>query len=142
MTLGGPLLERVHELEDRIDRARLAPDEVERERQRALTEAEYARQRLRDFYAAGERNAKRERELRKAVEEAEARAGERWDERLAGARMAEGVAREELAAFVRENFARLAAELLPACAEANARFADARAAYVAAVTEKRALLDE
>jgi hypothetical protein len=63
---------------------------------------------------------------------------ERWDERLAGARMAGGVARDDLRAFVRAHFAQLAAELLPTCVEANARFAEARAAYVAAVTEKRA----
>jgi hypothetical protein len=140
--MAGPLLQQVHDLEDKIARATLAPDEVARERQRALTDAESARQALRMHYARGDADAKQERTLRDAAEAAESVASERWDERLAGARMAEGVARDDLRAFVREHFAQLAAELLPTCVEANARFADARAAYVAAVAEKRALLDE
>jgi F0F1-type ATP synthase membrane subunit b/b' len=138
----GPLLQRVHELEDRIQRATLAPDEVARERQRALTDAENARQALRVHYARGDSDAKQERRLRDAVDAAEVAAEARWDERLAGARMAQGVARDDLRAFVREHFAQLAAELLPTCLEADARFTEARATYVAAVTEKRALLDE
>jgi hypothetical protein len=138
----GPLLQRVHELEDRIQRATLAPDQVARERQRALTDAETARQALRLHYARGESNAKQERHLRDAVDAAEVAAEARWDERLAGARMAEGVARNDLRQFVREHFAQLAAELLPACVRANANFAEARGAYVAALAEKRVLLDE
>jgi hypothetical protein len=139
---GGPLLQRVHDLEANIDRATLAPDEVARERQRALTDAENARHALRMHYARGETDSKRERKLRDAVEAAETVANARWEERLAGARMAEGVAREDLSAFVREHFAELAAELLPACMETNARFAEVRADYVALLAEKRALLDE
>jgi hypothetical protein len=138
----GPLLQRVHELEDRIQRATLAPDEVAQERQRALTDAETAREALRLHYARGDSDPKHERRLRDAVEAAEVNATARWEERLAGARMAEGVARDDLREFVREHFAQLAAELLPTCVQANARFAEARAAYVGALAEKRALLDE
>ncbi len=138
----GPLLQQVHDLEERIQRATLAPEEVARERQRALTEAENARQALCLHYAPSESDAKRERKLRDAAEAAELVASARWEERLAGARMAEGVARDDLHTFVKEHFAQLAAELLPACVETNARFAEAGAAYVAAVAEKRALLDE
>src|SRR4051812_22572110 len=136
------LLQQVHDLEAKIERATLAPDEVARERQRALTDAENARQVLRMHYARGDSDSKRERKLHDAVDAAESVANARWEERLAGARMAEGVAREDLRAFIREHFAELAAELLPACVETNGRFAEARAAYVAALAEKRALLDE
>ena len=48
------------------------------------------------------------------MEAAERVAAERWDDRLAGARMAEGVARDELRAFVADNFVALAAEFIAA----------------------------
>lgn len=137
-----PLLDRVHELEERVQRAGLAPDEVAHERQKALGGAEDARQQLRVFYARGERDAKRERALREALEAAEREADGRWHERLDGARMAEGLARDDLRAFIAENFPRLTAEILPGCVVAGERFKTAREAYAAALAAKQTLLDE
>lgn len=137
-----PLLDRVHELEDRVQRAALAPDEVAHERQRALGRVEDARQALRVFYARGEKNAKHERYLREAVEGTEKEADERWDERLAGSRMAEGLARDDLRAFIADNFPALAAELMPRCLAAAERFETAQRAYTEALSDKQRWLDD
>lgn len=137
-----PLLDCVRDLEMRVQRAGLAPDEVAHERQKALGRAEDARQELRVFYARAEKDAKRERSLREAVEAAEKVADERWDERIAGARMAEGLARDDLRGFIAGHFPELTAELMPGCVLAGQRFEEAQKAYAESLAEKQGLLDD
>ena len=56
--------------------------------------------------------------------------------------MSEGLAREQLHAFIATNFAALAAELVGPCAEAGERFNRARGELVEAMQAKQALLDQ
>lgn len=141
-TATASLLDGVHELEARVQAAKGEPERVAHDRQQALVKAARAREALRGFYARDKRDAKLEAKLKAAVDQAEAEESDRWDDRLLGANMAEGVARDKLAAFIRANFAKIAAELLPACAQVTERFERAREALDEAVRERQRLLDE
>lgn len=137
-----PLPARARALPVRRGPYQPAPEETARRKQRALAGAEQARRDLARFYAEGRPDAKRERELRDLVDRTESGANERWQERERGARMAEGVAREQLHAFVREHIAELAALLIPRAVDLQARFDRARAEFARAVADRQLLLDE
>jgi hypothetical protein len=135
------LFEQLDKLEQAVDQARGAEERVEDARRPLLAASARARAALEAFYAMGADDAKREKALKAAVEKADAAAADSWEERLVGARMQEGLAREQLRSFMRENFAALAAELVPRSRAAGERFERARAELVDALREKVALLD-
>lgn len=106
-----------------------AVDEIDAERQRALSAVEVARQHQREFYAGLDPGAKPaqadEQRHTAAVEDARRAAEAPWDARKEGARMGVEYARRDVQAFLSQSFERLAAELLPPSMQAQARLAAA-----------------
>jgi transposase len=133
---------QLRDLERAVDQARGAPARVEAERRPLLAKSARARAALEAFYALNTRDEKKEKALKAAVEKADQAAADSWEARLVGARMSEGLAREQLRAFIAANFAGLAAELVPRSQVAGERFERARAELVAALSEKAEILDE
>jgi hypothetical protein len=137
----GPLYSEMEKLERAVDQARGVPGRVEAERRALLAKHARAKATLEAFYARGSDDKKTEKALIDASAKADREAHTAWEERLIGSRMQEGFAREQLHAFVRTNFAGLAAELVPDSQVAGERFVKARAELVEALQAKQRLLD-
>jgi hypothetical protein len=106
-----------------------AVDEIDAERQRALSAVEVARQQQREFYARQEPGGKPapadEQRHTAAVQEAQRAADAPWHARKEGARLAVENAHRDVQAFLSQSFEQLAAELLPPSMAAQARLAAA-----------------
>jgi len=121
--------EQLRDLRDVLAVRLRGPDEIDVERRRALAAVETARQAQRAFYAhvpPGEQpDPDGERAVCGVVLEAEQVADTPWDARKEGARLAIEQARADVAAYVRDHWDELAAELLPMSVAAQGRLAGA-----------------
>jgi hypothetical protein len=136
-----PLYDEMERLERQVDLARGVPGRVEAERRALVAKHARARAALESFYARGVDDVQTEKALKAANSKAHREASDSWDEKLQGVRMQEGLAREQLHAFIRSNFAELAAELVGPSREAGERFVKVRAELVEALQAKQVVLD-